>query len=53
MQTISVVPQMDPTPYTIISIPNLDKFCMNLKAFTFVIQIKHLNELGNLESILF
>ena len=53
MQTVIVVPQMEPTPYTIISIPNLDKFCMNLKAVTFGIKIKHLSERGNLESVLF
>lgn len=55
MQTVLVAaPQMDPPLSTIISFPNLGEFCMILKAVTtFVIQIIHVSEPGNLESISF
>lgn len=51
MQTI-----MDaaPAPSSTISFPNLGEFCMTLKAVTtFVIQIIHVSDLGNLVSISF
>lgn len=55
MQTVMVAaPRMDPTLSTIISFPNLGEFCLTLKAvITFVIQIIHVSELGNLVSISF
>lgn len=47
-------PQVDPTPFTIIFFLNLGEFCMTLNdVTTFVIQIIHVSELGNLVSISF